>query len=186
MPPPVTPEPPFWLAALSPFAVRLGVQHCVEAGIPVRIINSPFREAWPYIEERYLAFEAALTEFGVARADARFGVNRIAYVAETDDEAREVMPWVLDIHRGLVRLLDDTEIVVDGHVLSEPVAGEPSYDEMFENCLIGSPETVRRKLQVYADAGLDHVSAYMHMGQPHEMVKRSIELYAREVLPAFR
>lgn len=186
MPPPVTPDPPFWLAALSPFAVRLGVQHCVEADIPVRLISSPFREPWPYIAERYGAFEAALKEFGVARKDARYAVNRIAYVAETDEKAREVLPWVLAIHRGLDRLLADSEIVVDGHVVTDPVPNEPSPEEMFENCLIGSPETVRRKLRVYADAGIDHVSAYMHLGQPHAMVARSMELYANEVLPEFR
>jgi len=182
MPPPVTAEPPFWLAALSPFAVRLGVQHCIEAGIPVRLISSPFREAWPYIAERYNAFEAALREFGVPRGDAKYAVNRITYVAPTDEEAREVLPWVLAIHR----LLADTEIVVDGHVVTDPVPNEPTPDEMFENCLIGSPETVRRKLAVYAEAGIDHVSTYMHLGQPHAMVTRSMELYAREVLPAFR
>lgn len=186
MPPPVTPVPPFWLAALSPFAVRLGVEHCREAGIPVRLISSPFREPWPYIAERYDAFLAALKEHGIPRHEAKYAVNRICYVAPTDEEAREVLPWVLAIHRGLNRLLADSEIVVDGHVLTDPVPDEPTPEEMFENCLIGSPETVRRKLRVYADAGIDHVSAYMHMGQPHAMVARSMELYAREVLPAFR
>lgn len=186
VPPPVTPEPPFYLAGLSPFAIKLGVGHCIEAGIRPAIINSAFREPMAYKKERYDAFVEALDEHGIARADGRYAINGVAHIAESDDKAFEIMPTVIDLHRGLARLLDDSEIVENGVVRVDPVPGEPTPEEMFENCLIGGPETVRAKVQAYADLGIDHLSLYVHMGQPHEQVASSMKLFAREVMPAFR
>ena len=68
----------------------------------------------------------------------------------------------------------------------DPVSGEPTQQEMFDNCLIGSPETVREKLRPYVDLGIDHLCAYQHMGQSHDMVMRSMKLFAEEVMPTFR
>ena len=122
------------------------------------------------MEERYAAFLEALEEHGIARAAARFAVNRVTYVAETDEKAWEIMPTVINLHRGLVNILGDTERVIDGVMQYDPVEGEPSQREMFDNCLIGGPETVREKIQPYADLCIDHLCAYQHMGQSHDMV----------------
>ena len=57
--------------------------------------------------------------------------------------------------------------------------------EMFDNCLIGSPATVREKVRPYYDMGVDHLICYAHLGQPHDEVMRSLELFARQVMPEF-
>ncbi len=185
MPPPHTPEPPFYLAGLHPASIRLQVNYCYEADIPIRIMNSPFREDINYVRERYDAFAAAVEEVGVPRKKAKFGVNRVAYLAETDKEAWEIMPTLTDLHRGLVRMLSDTEIIKDGIMHFTPVADEPSHQQMFDNCLIGSPDTVRKKVRDYYELGVDHLIAYVHMGQPHDKVMRSMALFAKEVMPEF-
>ena len=186
MPPPITAEPPFYLAGLSPSSIRLGVSHCSEAKNPPAVICSPFREPFSHVASCHQAFADALNEYGYARSDGRFAINRSTYVAETDTKAWEVMPSVLNMHRGLVRMLSDEEIIKDGIMHYDPLDDEPQQQEMFENCLFGSPDTVREKLRRYHDLGVDHFSAYINMGQPHEMVMRSIELFAKEVIPAFR
>ncbi|TDJ38190.1 MAG: LLM class flavin-dependent oxidoreductase [Gammaproteobacteria bacterium] len=186
MPPPHTPEPPFYLAGIQPASIRQQVDYCHQAGIPIRIMNSAFREDMSYVQERYDAFTSAVAELGVSRKKSKFAVNRVAYLAETDEEAWEIMPTLTDLHRGLVRMLSNTEIIKDGIVDYSPVANEPSHQQMFDNCLIGSPDTVRKKVRKYAELGIDHLIAYVHLGQPHDKVMRSMKLFAEEVLPEFR
>jgi alkanesulfonate monooxygenase SsuD/methylene tetrahydromethanopterin reductase-like flavin-dependent oxidoreductase (luciferase family) len=49
---------------------------------------------------------------------------------------------------------------------------------------IGSPETCRKVLQHLADAGVDEVMLFIQQfTTPHEKVMRSIELFAKEVMP---
>lgn len=185
IPPPLTPQPPFYLAAVSPASVKFQVGYCHEAGNPIRVMHSPFREDMDSVRERLDAFTDAVKAVGAQRKDTMFGINRVAYVAPTDEEAWEIMPTLTDLHRGLVRMLSDKEIIENGIMSYEPVANEPSHQEMFDNCLIGSPETVRKKVQKYYDLGVDHLIAYVHMGQPHDRVMRSMELFATQVMPEF-
>lgn len=96
------------------------------------------------------------------------------------------MPTVYDMHRGLVRMLSNTEIIEDGIMRYDPVDDEPSEQEIFDNCVFGGPATVREKVRRYHDLGIDHYSAYMNMGQPHDMVMASLERFGREVMPEFR
>lgn len=53
---------------------------------------SPFRDPFAAVEERFAAFTEALEEHGIEREAGRFAVNRVTYVAETDEKAWEVMP----------------------------------------------------------------------------------------------
>ena len=43
------------------------------------------------------------------------------------------MPTVYDMHRGLVRMLSNTEIIEDGIMRYDPVDDEPSEQEIFDN-----------------------------------------------------
>jgi len=52
--------------------------------------------------------------------------------------------------------------------------------------VFGSPATVREKIGHYQEMGLDHFSAYMNMVQSHEMVMRSLGLFGKQVMSAFR
>ena len=185
MPPPLSEQPPFYLVGLSPRSIRMSVSNCKEAGIPPNIICSPFREPFSHVESCHQAFADALTEFGYSRNEGRFAINRSTYVADTDEQAYEVMPSVYDMHRGLVRMLSNTEIIKDGIMHYDPVDDEPSEQEIFDNCVFGSPATVTEKIRGYQALGLNHFSAYMNMGQSHEMVMGSLERFAKEVMPAF-
>ena len=52
--------------------------------------------------------------------------------------------------------------------------------------LIGSPETIRRKLRAFAAANVDQVILLNQAGQnTHEDICASLELFAREVMPEF-
>jgi alkanesulfonate monooxygenase SsuD/methylene tetrahydromethanopterin reductase-like flavin-dependent oxidoreductase (luciferase family) len=56
-----------------------------------------------------------------------------------------------------------------------------------ETLAIGSPDTVAAKLADMRDLGVGEVLCWMNFGGlPQAHVRRSMELFAREVLPRFR
>ncbi len=54
-----------------------------------------------------------------------------------------------------------------------------------ENFILGSPETVAERIQAYKDGtGVDRVDLLAHApGLPHEALRQTLTLYAREVAP---
>jgi alkanesulfonate monooxygenase SsuD/methylene tetrahydromethanopterin reductase-like flavin-dependent oxidoreductase (luciferase family) len=53
--------------------------------------------------------------------------------------------------------------------------------------IIGDVDHCVRKVERYANAGLDHLICLMQADRiPHERVMRSIELFASEIIPRFR
>jgi hypothetical protein len=62
----------------------------------------------------------------------------------------------------------------------------PSAQETLRSGLIGSPETIRRKLREFEAAHVDQVILLNQAGRTsHEDICASLELFAREVMPEF-
>ena len=61
------------------------------------------------------------------------------------------------------------------------------FDELVRNTLlIGSPDDLIERIRAYADLGFDHlIFRPWWLGMPAEAAKRSLSLFAREVMPAF-
>ena len=186
VPRPHTPDAPLWLAALTEGSATGNVFTCCDLDTPVRIIHSPFREPFTFVEKVYRAFEAALAQRNVAREEAKFAVNRVAFCAETQEQVRAMLPAVRRMHRGLVGMLADEESVVDGKLEIKPVANEPTDEEILTNTLMGTPDTLVEHIQRYADLGVDHLSLYMNVGQPHDQIVSSMKLFGEKVLPRLR
>ena len=62
-----------------------------------------------------------------------------------------------------------------------------TWDQVCEVSLIGSPRTVADKLRfLHEDCGVNYLLLFYHFGRmDHDKVMRSIELFAREVIPQF-
>ena len=185
VPPPYSVEPPFHLAGVSVDSIRRQAQSCHALGIPIQVMTTALRDDMGYVQDRYDAFAGVVERLGAPRERSKFSVNRVTYLADTDAQAWAVMPTLTKLHRGLVHMLSNTENIVDGVMHYAPVPDELSHQEMFDNCLIGSPATVREKVRPYYEMGVDHLICYAHLGQPHDEVMRSLELFAKEVMPEF-
>jgi hypothetical protein len=62
----------------------------------------------------------------------------------------------------------------------------PTAQEALRSGLIGSPETIRRKLRQFEAAHVDQVILLNQAGRTtHEDICASLELFAREVMPEF-
>ena len=55
-----------------------------------------------------------------------------------------------------------------------------------ENLMFGSPDEVIAKLKQYEALGVDDFIYYASMGLGHSEQKRSLELFCKEVMPAFQ
>ena len=58
-------------------------------------------------------------------------------------------------------------------------------DAYFDANLIGTPDEVCAKVQVYQEAGLDHFCASLFVGNTVDELLDQMRLFARHVLPAF-
>ena len=122
-------------------------------------------------------------------------MSRHIYVASSDAqaraEARDAEMWYQDALRRFL-VPDDIERV---HPLLQPGfrataerLGPISWDQLVaETLAVGSPDTVADKIAEMQRLGVGEVLCWMNFGglsQAH--VRRSMELFAREVMPRFR
>jgi alkanesulfonate monooxygenase SsuD/methylene tetrahydromethanopterin reductase-like flavin-dependent oxidoreductase (luciferase family) len=184
LPPPLQlPHPPLWIAALS----ARSMEWAVKLGFDSNFIFSPFREPFTHVEDVYGAFLAAMEEQGRPRASARFAVNRMTYVGDPED-THEVLRYVLMNHRVIDQQLAGTERVSRGDYAVESAVkqDEPGLEQMHANIAFGTVDEVREKVSRYGRLGVDAFSAWHNVGQPHEQVARSMEMFAREIMPGLR
>jgi alkanesulfonate monooxygenase SsuD/methylene tetrahydromethanopterin reductase-like flavin-dependent oxidoreductase (luciferase family) len=175
--------PPIWIAARDPsshdFAVANGCDVCC----------TPLAKDDTEVEDLVAKFQTACAAHPEVPRP-RLMMLRHAFVVERDDQvpdaARAVKDWYAYFEKwirndGSVRLghtgmLDDAEL-----------AAKPIYDldAVTANNLIGTPETLIPRLQRYRELGIDEVGLWLDNGRPHAEKRAALELFIREVVPAF-
>ena len=137
------------------------------------IIGGDPKRFAPYVD----LYQRACREFG--RTVKPIGVHSPGYVAETDAQARE-------------ELFADYKTMRDriGRERGWPPMGRDEFVQEADrgSLYVGSPETVARKIASTAKAlGIARFQLKYSAGPlPHERLMRSIELYARKVVPLVR
>ncbi|MBI4609796.1 MAG: LLM class flavin-dependent oxidoreductase [Candidatus Rokubacteria bacterium] len=124
-----------------------------------------------------------------------WGVSRHIYVAPSDAyalvEAKEAELWYLEAFKKFVlpeRIEDaDPALQPAFRAMAERLANTTWEGLVAETVAFGSPETVARKIEEMRQAGVGQVLCWMNFGGlPQDKVRRSMELFAREVMPRFR
>ena len=126
---------------------------------------------------------------------SRWGVSRQIYVADTDaqalEETREYEMWYQESFRRFV----NPERIEDAHpslqpgfrAMAERLSKVTWEGLVRETLAFGSPETVARHIETMREMGVGQVLCWMNFGGlPQRSIRRSMELFAREVLPRFR
>jgi alkanesulfonate monooxygenase SsuD/methylene tetrahydromethanopterin reductase-like flavin-dependent oxidoreductase (luciferase family) len=182
------PHPPFYLAAISAgtydLAARLGIS----------LLRSPTFTDLETVTARFEDYRVKMREYGhdPDALDQPFLIR--AYVAPTDVEARA----------------ETKHVVWYYHLLGSLVPGAPSLpspssyeaypdaakrlsavteDEVWEHgSCFGSPERVATMLKRYLGrTGMNHIALEMRIGGlEHKKVMRSMELFAKHVMPEVR
>ena len=188
------PHPPIYVVCVSADTIEATALH----GWPM--LNSILRGTLEPLVQQRDTYVNACRKAGRSEAEitsllSRWGVSRHIYVAPTDAqaqaEARDAEMWYQDaLRRFLI-----PERIESVHPLLQP--GFRAIEERFtplpreqlvaETLAIGSPDTVAAKIAEMRDLGVGEVLCWMNFGGlPQTRVRRSMELFAREVLPHFR
>ncbi len=197
----VIPKP--WQRPHPPLFQVCGSKESIEAtaarGWPM--LNSVLRgDAEQQIATNRDTYVAALRRQGRTDAEVAgllrdWGISRQIYVAPTDAEARaeahDAEMWYQESFRRFVlpERIEDAHPSLQPHFrgLAERLARVSWDDLVRETVAFGSPDTVARKLEAMQAAGVGHVLCWMNFGGlPQDRIRRSMELFTREVMPHFR
>src|SRR5262245_12249895 len=166
------PHPPLWQGVVRP-------EGAAEAGRRgVNIVSTLPSPALKPLVERY--FEACRTPAGAPAPLA--GMQRSVFVADTDAEAlRLARPAYQRWYESLTHLWRQFNTV--------PMRFAETLDRAIEadTAVVGSPATVRAEVERHlAATGCNYfVGRFVYGNMPTDAARRSLDLFAREVMPHF-
>jgi alkanesulfonate monooxygenase SsuD/methylene tetrahydromethanopterin reductase-like flavin-dependent oxidoreductase (luciferase family) len=170
------PHPPLWYGVtLPPNADWAAANH-------VNIVALGLRDNTSAIVARY---RAEREKHGFDPEGTLIGISRHVVVAETDDKAREIA------QRAYPRWRQSFRWLFNRHGAEPRVIGiyPPDFDGLMalNNGIAGSPATVRRFIEDEAKASrLNYFAPWLAFGDMTlAETLRSIELFSKEVMPAF-
>jgi luciferase family oxidoreductase group 1 len=175
------PHPPIWVTAQSPESVEATVRRSFNLltggfGVPIERM-AEFRKQ----------FDCLVEEVKPARLP-EVGVQRAVYVTDTVADARAAAEEARWNMRVTLSLRNNYERVERGRAIALPAPNEPDTDDLLDRFLvIGTPDTVIRQItRLQQQVGITHFNCSFWFGDlEHPRVLKSMELFAREVMPAF-
>ncbi len=178
------PYPPLWY----PTANIEMIPWVAEAGMNTCGIIEPSRE----YKEHYDLYKKIWAEnkdnpdrINGHVAEPKIGMARPVYVADTDEEALDRARRAHKIWRSHIGFLFD-----QAGITIEPLERLSDFDEQIreETFIVGSPQTVADKIvRTVEDCGINYFNGLFTFGDfTHQEVMRSVELFAGEVMTAFR
>ncbi len=176
------PHPPIWVTAQSPDSVEATVRRGFNLltggfGVPIERM-ADFRKQ----------FDRLVAEVKPPRVP-QVGVQRAVYVTDTVADARAAAEEARWNMRVTLSLRNHYEKVERGRAIAVPAPKEPDVDDLLDRFLvIGTPDTVIRQIKrVETLVGISHFNCSFWFGDlEHPRILKSMELFAKEVMPAFR
>ena len=175
------PHPPIWVTAQSPESVEAAVRR------GFNVLTGGFGVPIERMAEFRKLFDRLVAESRLPRTP-EVGVQRAVYVTHSESDAwaaAEEARWNM---RVTLSLRNHYERVEGGRAIAVPAPKEPDVDDLLDRFLIiGTPDTCIRQLKrVQELVGISHFNCSFWFGDlEHGRVLRSMELFAREVMPAF-
>ncbi len=174
------PHPPIWYGVSAPSALRRAARrHCVQ-------IMSP-RHGVAELKEHYAPYDDEAKKVGYEVTERP--VIRQVFVADRMDLAEETAaPAVNYLFRELYGAASAAGDRVlrsdDGSAITD--SDQVGFENFKDRYIIGDPDYVTAELKRYEAIGATEIVCWMHMpGLPGEQAMRSVELFAKEVMPNF-
>lgn len=176
------PRPPIWVVGQSTESIMATVKrgfNIVSGGFGIPI-------------DRLRAFRKSYDEMDIApevRSKIRISTQRPVYVTTDESELPEIVAQARWNMRVTLSLRQGLERVEKGRAIAVPFDKEPTDQELLDNYfVVGTPKQCIAKIEAIREAmGIDHFNASCWFGDvPREKVLRSMELFAKEVMPAFK
>ena len=188
------PHPPLYQVCVS----RDGIENTALRGWPM--LNSLLFGPVEQLIASRDTYVDTLKKVGRSEAEvrqllSRWGVSRQIYVADTDaqalEEARNFEMWYQESFRRFIvpeRIEDAHPSLQPGFRAMAERLSKVTWEELVRETLaFGAPDTVARHIEIMRQMGVGQVLCWMNFGGlPQDKIRRSMELFAREVLPRFR
>ena len=175
------PRPPIWITAQSPDSVEGAVRR------GFNVLTGGFGVPIERMAEFRRLFDRVVAEVKPAEP-LKVGVQRAVYVTDSHADARAAAEEPRRNMRVTLSLRKHYERVEDGRAIAVPAPKEPDVDDLLDRFLvIGTPDTVIRQItRIRQEVGITHFNCSFWFGDlAHARVLRSMELFSREVMPAF-
>ncbi len=178
------PHPPLYIGARSPETFGWAIEN------GLHIMSTPLQRPFSDVEFLAQKLAAAIAERNPAHKP-RFMVLRRGCVYESPNDWTRVVPVVLEYAQKFQSLFHNKKGVRNGfpdrvRLEDMPQSADLTPEAVRENLMFGTPDEVVRKLKRYEAVGVEEFCLGATFGLDHDMTKRSIELFAREVMPHFR
>ena len=184
------PHPPLYWTVVTPGSY----ERAGSMGFP--IIRSLNFVSIDTVEAGTKLYEEQLRKDGKRLSDIDLPLTVKIHVAETDEEAvRDAAPnaqWFFDALSQFLPGAPGRPRPSSGYeeypAAPEKVADQAAADPWSWGACYGSPETVLKSMLAYSDRVFtNHWVTWMRIGElPHEKVMRSMELFAKEVMPGLK
>ena len=176
------PHPPIWVVGQSEESI------IATAKRGFNLVSGGFGVPIERLREFRKSFDKIVAQ-GNASAQTRISTQRPVYVTTNEAELPEIVEQARWNMRVTLSLRQGLERVDKGRAVAVPFDTEPSTEELLERYFVmGTPEQCIAKLERLREAmGINHFNASFWFGDlKHEQVLNSMELFANEVMPAFR
>jgi alkanesulfonate monooxygenase SsuD/methylene tetrahydromethanopterin reductase-like flavin-dependent oxidoreductase (luciferase family) len=188
------PHPPLYVVCVSPDTIEATALR----GLPM--LNSLLRGPVEQLVQQRDTYVRACQKAGRDGAEirgllGRWGVSRHVHVAPTDGEAlagaRDAELWYQEsLRRFLIpeRIERVHPLLQPGFRAMAERLEKITWEQLVaETVAFGSPDTVADRIAELQRLGVGEVLCWMNFGGlPQDLVRRSMELFAREVMPRFR
>ena len=177
------PHPPIYVVGQSAESIEATVKR------GFNVVSGGFGVPVQRLREFRKGFDAMDVDPAI-KSKVRISTQRPVYVTNDESEipailehARWNMRVTLSLRAGLERVDDQ------GRAIAVPMENEPTDQDLLDNYfIVGTPKRCVELLEQLQDAmGITHFNASCWFGDvPREKVLNSMQLFAEEVMPAFR
>lgn len=168
---------PIMVAAMAPEAIY----HCARQGMNVQ--TTPLQASHEVLLTQVDAFHRGKAEAGAAGRSLRLSLQRAAYLARDDADAREKLAITYEYYKRFDNVFGGPGLVRNG--LIDPLPRKQTLEELAANILICTRNEMIDKLSAYAEAGIDEVIVSAGFGQPHDETLDMMHRFASDVMPHF-
>jgi alkanesulfonate monooxygenase SsuD/methylene tetrahydromethanopterin reductase-like flavin-dependent oxidoreductase (luciferase family) len=185
------PHPPLWVACSQLETIEMAGRRGIGA-LGFQFLSADMAHAW--VHAYYNSFTRRQEKLGDYQSNCNIAMVSYFMCAETDEEARRRADGVTFFQFSLAfysgsrtreRPPPGTVNIWEEYNKWKK-ANPEAADRALRGGLIGSPETIRKKLMKFKESRVDSIILLNQAGRnTHEHICESLELFAKEVMPEF-
>jgi alkanesulfonate monooxygenase SsuD/methylene tetrahydromethanopterin reductase-like flavin-dependent oxidoreductase (luciferase family) len=185
------PHPPLWVACSQLETIEMAGRRGIGA-LGFQFLSADMAHAW--VHAYYNSFVKRQEKLADYQSNCNIAMVSYFMCAETDEEARRRAEGVTFFQFSLAyysgskgrQRADPGTVSLWDEYQAWKKANPEAAEKALRGGLIGSPETIRKKLRRFKESKVDSIILLNQAGKnTHEHICESLELFAKEVMPEF-